>query len=332
MKVRTRLLLLAGVVAGIGALGGWLNTDEAQPDTALAEHTYPPIASEVNSVIASALSPRLTLSELQSTSRHDVDVPHSINVDTNGNLVADEDLRTLMDFFLALDGEKDLAQIRALFLAAAAAQCDPACVDAVAAIFDQYQAYLAAMESQQPELSGTDDLQARLQAVSSLRQQLLGQELASGLFAYEEAYDTYRINQWAIRNDANLSAGEQQQQLDILRASAPPGLQEREQQNRRLHQARQLRQKMGSNTAELYAARIDLLGQDAADRLQQLDQQRAQWDQRYQQYRQELTALQTSNISEQDQAQQVTALRQRHFSGSESTRVEALDRINGSVP
>lgn len=300
-------------------------------------HHWPPVVDVAAFPAASHATPNTVLDshalrlQLASTSKSDVDIPVNLTLDAQGNLVADENLRVLMEFFLALDGERDAKQIRALFLAGVATQCNVACVDTAAALFDQYQDYLATLANQLPDFASSADLQERLEAVVALRHQTLGPVLASALFGYEEQYDHYRIRQWEIQQNASLSATEKQAQLQALQFSAPAGLIEREQPTQQLRQARQLQSDFAaSDSAALHAARTELLGIDAAERLQQLDHQRQAWDQRYQRYRQERATLDSGGLATQDRLEQITLLRQRHFDAQEIQRVAALDRINAT--
>lgn len=335
MKPR-HVILLSGVLAmGISVLYFWLTSFH----TELAdEHRWLSSPDKtglpVQSVEAVFARPAVasTQTQLASTSRGDVDIPADLTLDAQGNLVADENLRVLMDFFLALDGERNADQIRALFLSAVAEHCEGACVHDAASFFDRYRDYLATMGSLQQEWQDNNDLRARLDAVVALRHQILGRDLASALFDYEEQYDQYRISQWEINHDASLSAAEQQQRLQAVYFNAPAGLIEREQSTQQLRSARLLQTQVGADEpATLYTARAGLLGADAAGRLQQLDSQRQEWDQRYQRYRQDWDALQASTLSSQDQHRQLEQLRLRHFSVRESLRIAALDRIHGTA-
>lgn len=334
MKLRQFILALGVLAACVSVTHVWLKssrtlTTDAQRWHPSALHAgLPAEPVQVSDTVFDAAAVRF---QLATTSKRDVDIPNSLTLDAQGNLVADEGLRMLMDFFLGLEGEQDAAQIRALFLAAVATQCSAACIRDAAALFDQYQDYLATLTNQLPDVAGSADLRERLETVVALRHQTLGAELASALFGYEEQYDQYRVRQWEIQQNPSLSATEKQAQLQALQFTAPAGLIEREQSAQQLRQARQLLSDFGaSDSAALHAARTELLGTDAAERLQQLDHQRQTWDLRYQRYRQEMMALDSSGLAMQDRLEQITLLRQRHFDAQENQRVAALDRIHSA--
>lgn len=270
---------------------------------------------------------------LKTTSLADVDIPQSIATDTQGNLVTNEGLRELMDFFLALDGELSVQQIRQLFAAAAQAQCNAQCARDALALFDRYLVYLDDMQAARHEWTDDATPRERLDAVIGTRRQLLGDELAQALFGYDEQYDQFRIAQWEIHHDSTLSPQEKADRMRALTAEQPADLQERDQASAQFQQLQQLHKSGPDDAALRFAARADLVGTEAAERLQQLDQQRAQWQLRYQDYRAELNRLLAADISTADQTRQIEQLRLRHFDEQESQRAAALDRIySASLP
>ncbi|HVL00503.1 MAG TPA: lipase secretion chaperone [Dongiaceae bacterium] len=269
---------------------------------------------------------------LYGTSLADVDIPQTLRTDENGQLITDEGLRALMDFFLTLTGERDAAQIRALFTAAAADQCAATCVEQALAVYDRYQQYLGAMQAASAQLQSTDDLRARLNLVTGLRSETLGDEWAQGLFADTNAYDNLRVSQWEIRTNKALSSEEKVQALADLQTNLPPELAAREQETARLQAIRALNQQLTQSNADeatRFAARSEQLNPDEVERLHALDERRAQWDQRYQRYRSERAALDQSEMDAADKEQALMQLRQQHFSEQESQRAAAMDRING---
>ncbi|HVH05319.1 MAG TPA: lipase secretion chaperone, partial [Myxococcota bacterium] len=66
---------------------------------------------------------------------------------------------------------------------------------------------------------------------------------------------------------------------------------------------------------------------EAAARLAALDGERAAWSERVAAYRAERDALRAHDLSPEDYAAQLAALRAAHFPGPDGVRIEALDRI-----
>lgn len=331
MSVR-RLSLTAGLITGVVLVVFGLREQATSSTNAAVQHSHLHASQEI---FASAIITPVTtessaalLADLNTTSLAGVDIPRSLVTDAQGNLIVDEGLRELMDFFLSLEGEREFDEIRTLYYAAAQQQCDANCAATAIALLDDYRHYLSEMQSQQQILSDIDDLRARMEAVTALRAQLLGPALADALFGYEQAYDALRIEQWEIQQDNQLPEQAKQEQLQALTFSSPDGLQERDAAAQQWRQLRTLqRESTQQDQASLYSARLELVGETAASRLAELDTARQQWQQRYQQYRSEAAIIDSTALAASDRAEQLVRLRQEYFSAQEITRVAALDRI-----
>ncbi|HEX4940599.1 MAG TPA: lipase secretion chaperone [Candidatus Kapabacteria bacterium] len=337
--VTTGLLLLTLVALG----GGWYwqstkvagkhGDEKGVPAStaSMAQETSVVLLTTPTEAIADDTAPTDVQQALSDTSLAGLEIPNSLMMDGD-QLVANEGLRELMDFFLTLTGEREPAQIRALFAAAATAQCAAICAEQALVIYDHYLEYLRAMETASADLQDTDDLRSRLQRVAGIRSEFLGEEVAKSLFAAENAYDNLRVAQWEIRTQTDLSAAEKSEALAALESSLPPDLAAREQERKLLRSVRNLNRTLDEqqkDAADRYAARAALLDVAAAERLQALDTRRAEWAQRYEAYRQERTRLDISGLDTVDRQQALEQLRLRHFSAQESQRAAALDRVNG---
>lgn len=333
--VATAVLILALGVLGFSHFD--TETAELQGAGTSGSESTPATTSDSStqalsqSVLAPAASTPFDLQQaLTGTSIADIDVPRSLLADLQGNLVINEGVRELMDFFLALTGERDPAQVRALFAAAASEQCSAACAAQALAIYDRYLEYLDTLQRASELLQATDNLRARLQHVSQLRTSVLGEDLARDLFAYDDAYDNLRVAQWEVRNDPNLSDDEKMQALQELKSTQPAALTAREQQNEKLIAVRTLSRQFDARNIDAearFAARSELLDAAAAERLRTLDESRAQWKQRYEAYRRERSAIDNAGLDDVDRESATEQLRLRHFSAQESQRAAALDRI-----
>lgn len=331
MSVR-RLSLTAGLITGVVLIAFGLREQAmSSPGAAVQQsHLHAPQEITATAIVAPVTteSSADSLADLQTTSLAGIDIPHSLTIDTQGNLVVDEGLRELMDFFLSLDGEREFNEIRALYYAAVQQQCDANCAATAIALFDDYRHYLGEMQRQQQTISDVDDLKTRMEMVVALRAQLLGPALNDALFGYEQAYDALRIEQWKLQQDNSLPEHVKQEQLQALNFSSPAGLQERDAVALQWRQLRTLqRDSAQQDQASRYNARLELVGEAAASRLAELDTARQQWQLRYQQYRSEAAIIDSMALAASDRAEQLARLRQEYFSAQEITRVAALDRI-----
>ena len=154
--------------------------------------------------------------------------------------------------------------------------------------------------------------------------------MAEAFFGFEDAYDAYMLERMAIERDETLSDRERQARLDLLQADWPEQVREAmwaTQAPATVSQQVQAMREQGASEAEIRALREQHFGAEATERLSALDQQRAEWDGRYQAYRSELRALASRYEDADTLASARERLRAEHFSEQEIRRVEALDRI-----
>jgi lipase chaperone LimK len=75
--------------------------------------------------------------------------------------------------------------------------------------------------------------------------------------------------------------------------------------------------------------RENLVGPEATDRLENLDKERAQWNQRMNAWLAERASLlSNTGLGEQDRQSQVDASREQRFKSDEILRVQSLERMH----
>ena len=158
----------------------------------------------------------------------------------------------------------------------------------------------------------------------------LGQEAAEAFYGMDIAYDRYMADRQDILDNPSLSDAQRQQRLQELTQTLPAAMQNMLEQTHapaQLAADTQALREQGASEAEIRRLREQQFGAEAAERLESLDQQRAQWETRYQGYRAQRQAIIDSGLSHLDQETALARLRQQTFSNQELARVEALDRI-----
>jgi len=85
----------------------------------------------------------------------------------------------------------------------------------------------------------------------------------------------------------------------------------------------------GASEAEVRRLREQTFGSAAADRLEQLDRDRAAWDKRYADWQAERRVIEQSGLAQEDRQRALEDAMARRFSEQEQRRVQALDRIGG---
>lgn len=246
-----------------------------------------------------------------------------------GQLKPDLALRRLFDYYLALIGETDLPGLRKLLHRDLLnRQMAESVVVDVMRTFDRYVGYLQAATTlaDQPGLT----LQNQLPQLEALRQQMLGRDLAMGFYGEEQAQQEQLLRRLAVEADHSLSPAERARRLLAMDAATPAAEKEARAQatiGQLVQQQTTLFDETHANSATRHAERAQVWGDAAADRLGQLDQQRAQWQSRLDTYAAQRDSIQNNDALSNTSRQ--TALKQllgTSFHGNEQLQVEAMAR------
>ena len=198
--------------------------------------------------------------------------------------------------------------------------------------WDLFGRYLDYRQSLSTLSAPAGDTPEALQQVIAQRRQLreswLGEAASEAFFGPEEAYDSYTLARMHIEQDAQLSAAEKQQRLDQLKANLPADVSDMIQATMAPVEAASTvaaMREQGASEADIQAYRTRQFGPEAAERFKALDAERAAWQSRYDDYRQQRQAIVDAGLEAGDQASQIAALREQLFAASEQKRVAALD-------
>lgn len=270
-----------------------------------------------------ALRERLHHSSLRGS-----DVDGDVALDGNGQLRLDAELLRRFDYYLSLSGEFSPAEIRRLLEGDLREQHGNAIADAALDTFDRYIGLRQALENS----SLPDDPAARLAALRELQRAWFG-DAADSLFGEENSLLADTLARRAIETNPDLSEVERSRQLAELDQQRSPSEREsRDEANAARLAEEQTEQfdQLDMDAATRHEERAALWGEDAADRLAALDQQRADWDRRLGDYasaRQRI--LDDASLSPDARQQALNRLRESGFDANEQLRVEALERTGG---
>lgn len=331
-------IFLALALAGIGGLLYWLAPDSN--DTLAANDLPAPAATAAAGAAEPAHQAPASFTtgvEGLPASLQGTDVDGELEVDANGHLKITGGIRRLFDYFLSAVGEEPIetilkrirAYIRHKLPSEAAAEAER--------LLDSYVGYKKALEAI-PEVQASGNrfdvaaLRQQKQQVQALRNSYFSPEVITAFFGDEDVYDNYTLARLEVMQNKDLSASQRAQQLAALQSQLPPQMQE---QIKTITQAQNLEtltedwKKRGGSAAELRQIRENLVGPEAADRLETLDKERASWDQRMDSwYSQRAAILNNQSLSEQDKQSQLDQLRNSQFSETERLRVQALERMH----
>ncbi len=323
MKKSITILALLVLAAGLLLFWRW-----PAPATALA-----PAQAAVGAAPAGQLAePSLPGAPLPA-SLADTQVDGELRVDAAGNLVINNGLRRVFDYFLSAYGEEGLpslvsrirSYLRQQLPAGAAAQAER--------VLDAYLAYREALTQLKPQgqESGLGAIREQMRQVAELRTRFLSREVIVAFFDEEDAYDRYTLARMELMENPGLSPGQKAQALSALLASQPPELQESVRllsQYQELNTLTEAWQQRGGSAQELRALREQLVGVEATQRLEQLDRERSAWDGRMRSYLgARASLLNNAGLSPEAREQEITALRNSRFSAEEGLRVQNLERL-----
>jgi lipase chaperone LimK len=284
-----------------------------------------PVAQSHEVAIA-ALRQRLEASSLRGATPDG-----DITIGREGRLRVDAALRRRFDWYLSLEGEFGLEEIRALLLADVRDAQGAAMSAVVAEWFDRY----LGLRAELAQTAFASDPALRLAQLQSAQQRWFGAS-AEALFGDELAALAATIERRAIANDASLTEAERTQRLARLEATRPAiarAAQAEASAALLLAEQEAQFQQLGLDAAQRHAERSALWGEAAAVRLAALDREQADWEARLREYRGQRDLLAGQSGREpRARARELQALRERLFSPTERLRVESLEAIGALHP
>lgn len=258
-------------------------------------------------------------------------------LDELGNLIISEDIRRIFDYFLAAVGEEPLSATIARLQAYIASQLGEPARQQALNLLEQYLQYkreLVLLERDLPQIANLDALRQRELAVQALRARLFDSLTQQAFFAREEAYNQFSLQRLSIVHDPRLDDAAKAAAVEQLRNSLPAEMQDAvlpQLQNELRAQTRQL-QEAGASPAQIRQLRQQLVGTQATERLEALDQERQQWAARIERYQAEADAINSnSGLSAREKQQAIDQLAEASFDQRERLRLQAALQLANSV-
>ena len=240
------------------------------------------------------------------------------------------DLSSQKDFFeysLSSLGEQDLEAIKATV------NSDESQKNALGIsyeLFDTYLAYKEALSKLEPFEGGSLSLQElkRLDdAIRAMQRTFFTDEQIAQLFDEENSLRQLAIDKLVIQA-AKLDANTHQQMLEETLAAQPEYIQQSERNNALVLQ---LNQASGMDAQEKCLTRVDLVGEEGAQRLQALDDKRAAFNSSLDDYlKKRAEILNNDFLGEEEKNLEIGGLREQSFAEKQWRRIEALERIHDS--
>ncbi|MGV3625257.1 MAG: lipase secretion chaperone [Archangium sp.] len=300
------LVLVAAVV-----WWAWASAEPAPIAVSADQHTVTTATPVLNN--AREVEARVIASP---PSLRDTELDGEISWLPDGSVRIDLALRRRFDHLLSAIGEVSVAQVRTRLENELKPVASADRVARVLEVFDRYVKYLDAASRVQPEA----DLKKRLAQAHALRVETLGAEIARAFYEDEERSDA-----WAIERRELIASGRATpEKLAELDAELPPEaravVQEAAQLQDTVSDTAQF-EAAGLNPEERRKVREAKVGAEAAQRLGELDEQRARWNSRLEAFKSKRTALEPIDAEDQ---KVLDAMLERDFSEPERRRVQAL--------
>ncbi|MFT3766811.1 MAG: lipase secretion chaperone [Minicystis sp.] len=250
----------------------------------------------------------------------------ALREDEQGDLVIGPEVLRLFDYYLSATGEESQAAIRGRIVAAIRAKVGDRAARKAIDLLDKYLAY---RDGAGRVKAAGEDLGARLDALHRLRRDHFGAD-ADKLFGEEERAVAVGVEQRRVLQDDSLSREERDHRLAELEDRLPEPVREaRAAATKPLREAaeEEAMRAAGANDADIRAYRVATAGEEAADRLAELDRQRAAWKARLAAFREARAALERSEPDPGRRRAAVQRLLDQSFTPMEQIRVEAADRM-----
>ena len=236
--------------------------------------------------------------------------------------------KDMMEYFVSGNTELTLEDIRDN-VAKHHEQSQATIVDE--ALFAKYLEYKSALTSLDVQFDTTsisaDDLRALNQALLDLQSQFFSESEISILFTHDNRMREIALEKLLLKQEG-LDEPEYQQRLESYLSEQPDYVQTSHQNQVLLPQ---LSSSEGLDEQGKYLKRSELVGEEATQRLEALDQQRADFDGALEIYFVERNdILNDSALSEIEQKETIAQLREAHFQPQQLRRVEAIERIRAA--
>lgn len=332
-------LIIALVVIAVAAFIFWLapKTSQNDPSDQSVQQQNTPLAQGEN-----ATAQATSGSSLLSPSQQDTEVNCQISMDGSNRLIVNEQTRNCFEYFITQYGEKSIDQIKKDFKTYIAQGHKEPALSQIYDLWDRYMKYREQLGNLQPPSDDKESPQYYRSIYSStqnLRKQFFSDYEIEGLFGKENTYHEYTLKRMEVVNDKKLSESEKAKKLKALFDELPEDWKENLEQINKLEDLRKLTADIkarGGSSEEIHQMRLNLVGPEATQRLENLDSQRSSWKSSVNQYLTERDSIMKSNMSDSAKQQAVQQLRNQHFKSKEDQlRVSTFESVHdqgGKLP
>jgi len=259
--------------------------------------------------------------------------------DEAGGLIIEADNRRLFDYFLTMTGDYTQGEIERIIEGYLEDQLHGSALQDAIQLLKIYMDYINSMASLKESLryqsyNTSEDFRDLFDQIKSMRLEILGDETASAFFSEQESYESHQISLKELSENPGFSDAERQSFMEEVNIKLPMGQREDREQTFlyvNYQNGAASTTNGGLSKKELDDFRIKTLGEDAAKRLNTVDQERKEWEIKRLAYLDLKTTIEGySGVAPLEQRTFLESAAKENLALSESEfkRMQALDRIN----
>ena len=191
-----------------------------------------------------------------------------------------------------------------------------------ARVMKSYYEFRLAEEALNQQIQHQTPAMDHYERLVQLRRQYLGDEIANGLFAVDDAQARHMIATMAIQQNADLTDAEKQAEIGVLQEKLNNNLLalgELQPEEVAAEQVQRLRES-GASNAEIYSTREEILGPVKAQELAAADQELNQWQNRFDGFWQARQNVMQAGLDDTEKERQIEQLLKQYFSTEELER------------
>lgn len=275
--------------------------------------------------------------KLKKTSLKGTTIDGMYPVDAQGNLLLSKDIKNRFEYFLSTMGEFELDQVLDMIKEDIALNLASPAKEQALKLFEDYVAYKYALSDLEASLSAPQDyevndierMRSQLQQMRDVRRDYLDVEAVDAFFGFDEMYDDFMLARLEVQNNQQLSHEEKRAQLIGLEQGLPQDVQDMRNETQRVSQVFSLTEdirKSGGTDEEIYSVNEQEFGQEAAQRLQTLNQQRNEWQSRVNSFLAKKKSIaMDENLSETEKEQSISDIKSNMFEQEEYRKLTAYE-------
>jgi lipase chaperone LimK len=274
--------------------------------------------------------------QLAASSLKGTEIDGAYPLDSDGNLVMALAIKKRFDYFLSTIGEYSLDEILRFIEQDMENNLTEPALSQARHLLKQYLDFkkgLMVLEQQMDvaqdyEIQDLAQFRMKLDQLKEVRREYLPPDAVNAFFEFDEVYDEFMLQQLEIQNNQQLTEQEKQQQLQSIIDDLPEDIRLVRAETQKISDTylhvEKLRQQ-GASEEEIQSVRQQVYGIEATERLQVLDESRANWKSRVDNYLTELSHITQSDLSDEEKQQALNELKQEGFSEQEQARLRAYE-------